>query len=95
MNNLRNFGILFILLVVMLLSGCQSKNDGTTAPSVKPAENEIKITPSSVPPTEQEIVTLSNGHQITLGLKIVIDQRCEAAGLRGGDTGSGYGCVAP
>lgn len=94
--NLKNIGIIFILLIIIFTSGCSKDNENAqdTAPSVKPAPNELKLTPSTVPPTEQEIVKLSNGYQITSGLKTVIDQRCEASGLRGGDTGSGYGCVA-
>lgn len=86
--------IFFVLLI--FLTACSSKNlnQSKDTNTVKPIPSEIKLTPSVVPPTPEEIVNLKNGYQITSAMKLVIDQRCAAAGAKGGDTGNGYGCVA-
>ena len=83
--------IIFIsLLVILFMTGCSKEEEQVTSP---PA-GEINLPQSAVPPVEAEIVNLENGHQITTSLKLVIDQKCASYGLKGGDTGSGYGCVA-
>ena len=86
--------IFFVLLI--FLTACSSKNlsQSNDINTVKKTPTETKLTPSAVPPTPEEIVKLKNGYQITSAMKLVIDQRCAANGAKGGDTGSGYGCVA-
>ena len=90
---LKNISIILILFFLIFIFGCGKKQNEVVQP-VPEASGEVQLTPSAVPPTEEELVTLENGYQITTGLKLKIDQRCEASGLKGGDTGSGYGCVA-
>ena len=88
MNNFKKFSFILFLTLLIFLSGCGKKNvqDNFNA--------EIKLTPSKIPPSDQEIIKLENGYEITTRMALLIDQKCEADGLKGGDTGSGYGCVA-
>ena len=75
---------ILILLIMLTINACKRTQPETTEEAI-----------SSVPPAESEIIQLSNGYQITLGMKEIIDKRCAAWGPEyiGGDTGQGYGCV--
>lgn len=97
MRKIKIFNIFLLLILIVFIVGCKSQKPAVSEqnkPSAQTPANEIKLTPSTVPPAQQELIQLKNGYQITSGMKLVIDQRCAANGLKGGDTGNGYGCVA-
>jgi hypothetical protein len=97
MSKIKFFSIFLLLVLVAFVIGCKSKEpavNNQNQPSARSPTDEIKLVPSVVPPTAQEIIQLKNGYQITSQMKLVIDQRCAENGAKGGDTGNGYGCVA-
>lgn len=97
MKGNKFFVLVLALSFIVFIIGCTNKGSVTDEQGkslAQLANDEVKLTPSTAPPTNEEIINLKNGYQITSAMKLVIEKRCQWNGLKGGDTGAGYGCVA-
>lgn len=97
MEGNKFFRMVLVLSLIGFVIGCTNKElvtDEQGKSLAQLGDDEIKLTPSTAPPTNDEIINLENGYQITSAMKLVIDKRCQSNDLKGGDTGAGYGCIA-